>query len=139
MIGYFPDDGYTIDGFVREIPGAHDAVRFRYRPMTPEVRDGYIVMIDKAGPLKASVVSAEIVAKRIESWSITDQQGKPLPVSAQTLRRLHPILFTRIIGIVVGSHANDVDGKQVANSQDDLTKQAEAVLNGYKLEEDAKN
>lgn len=139
MIGYFPDDGYTLDGFVREIPGAHGEMSFRYRPMTPEVRDSYIVMIDKAGPLKASIVSAEIVAKRIESWSATDHQGKALAVSSQALRRLHPILFTRIIGIVVGTHASDANEKKIATDQDDLMKQAEAVLNGHSLESDTKN
>ena len=34
----FIDDGYTLDGFVKELPGIYGAVRFKYRPLTVEQR-----------------------------------------------------------------------------------------------------
>ena len=34
----FIEDGYTLDGFVKELPGIYGAVRFKYRPLTVEQR-----------------------------------------------------------------------------------------------------
>ena len=35
LCGYI-DDGYTLDGFIKESPGIFGAVRFKYRPLTVE-------------------------------------------------------------------------------------------------------
>jgi hypothetical protein len=108
MPSAFIDDGYTLDGYIAENPGLYPAVEFQYRPMTRRetaVLEGDIMRTRdaEAGETEA----AKVVARKLVSWNLVDRAGKPVPISADNLLRLQPVLGGTLLEIVRGRRASD--------------------------------
>jgi hypothetical protein len=68
--------------------------------------------MNKSSKLKDDVWTqnaATMLAERIKSWDIVDQDDKVLPLVVKHLLMIKPALFMRLYGIVLGTDASDVD------------------------------
>jgi len=104
------DDGYTLDGYIKESPDIYPAVRFKYRPLTVEQRvrlfEGWsnLPSLDQIGRTTTAL------SKQIVQWDIKDPKGRPIPSSEpRSFRRLSPPLHECLLDIVCGLRAPDAD------------------------------
>ena len=109
MTGYI-HDGQTLRFFIKPLPGVHDGLRGEYRPVLSRDR---AVIVKRNGELfardagQAQDFMAKTVAGQIVSWDFSD--GKTvLPVTAEVMARMHPLLFTRLRDIVIAYGPEDV-------------------------------
>jgi hypothetical protein len=107
-------DGYTEDGYLSEVPGIHEALRFTYRPMLLEERD---VIDGRRGQIDAfsfAQLCVKHIKMRLRTW---DNKGAPdadgvrqvLPLTEENVRTLRPHLSDKLYLIVTGSRASDQD------------------------------
>lgn len=110
VLDYIPD-GYTEQAYIAELPRIHGEVRFTFRPMLTEERA--IVFGRKSkelDPRKFEQQCAAELAARINHWSLANGSAdQPLPINRETLLKLKPALFQRLVNIVAGLDASDVD------------------------------
>ena len=107
-ISYFYD-GYTRDGFVQAAPLVHGELRFRYRPALVEERSQ---LVDSAAIAKSDAYdrqAAAFMAQKIVAWSLVEQHGREVHVSAAALLRLQPELFVKVYRVIMGWAASDID------------------------------
>ncbi len=106
-IGYI-DDGYTVNGYVKEAPGLHAGVAFTYRAATASDRaavcgNGFeTLQADK----RVERVTA-FLAKAIKSWDLKNAKGEPVPHDGATLRKLPVTLYDRLQAIVFQLEPSD--------------------------------
>jgi hypothetical protein len=106
----FIDDGYTLDGFVKELPGIYSAVRFKYRPLTVEQRVRLFESWSTLPALDQISRTTGALAKQIVQWDMKDAKGRPIPCNEpRSFRRLSPPLHERLLDIVCGINAPDSD------------------------------
>lgn len=125
----FIPDGYQEHGYCAARLPIHNDFRFTYRPMLIEERAPVLDLVNRLAPADYLRQAADSVAPRIAIWSAKDRAGSMLPVSADNLRRLKPMLQQRIINIVLGVDAGDVDPTWDYDQNDliqSLRKEAEA-------------
>lgn len=116
MLNYIPD-GYSQDAYLRESPGLHGEMRFRYRPMLVEEKNQIVAAADKKGAGQGDMLLAEAVARRIVEWDVRDAQGAVIPITADTVRRLRPTLFNRVFWVIAGVESADTDERAEAESR----------------------
>jgi len=100
-----PDDGYTEMAYIEAKLGMHGEFRFEYRPLLVEQRSLALRTMNELKDEEQDVVVAKKLASQLTSWSIDK------PVAYETVRRLHPAIFYRVWGIVLGTSASDLDPK----------------------------
>jgi hypothetical protein len=106
----FIDDGYTLDGFVKELPGIYGAVRFKYRPLTVEQRVRLFESWSTLPALDQISRTTSALARQIVQWDMKDAKGRPIPCNEpRSFRRLSPPLHERLLDIVCGSSPPDAD------------------------------
>lgn len=91
-------DGFTLSAKVAGVPGHYDAMEFDFRPM---LQEDFEEIDEKATAMPGkmrTVAIAEELSRRVKAWSEVDEDGKPVPINATTMRR-HPLL-TKIYRIV---------------------------------------
>ncbi len=108
ILDYIPE-GYTEEGYIREVPGLHGPVRFTFRPM---------LVVERAALFGQRMLSmpdelqdrrcADVLCGCLVSWSVTDAEGRPLAVTAENILRLKPALFQRMLAIVSGVEPSDM-------------------------------
>lgn len=108
ILDYIPE-GYTEEGYIREVPGLHGSVRFTFRPM---------LVVERAALFGQRMLSlsdelqdrrcADVLCGLLVSWSLTDTEGRPLAVTAENILRLKPALFQRMLAIVAGVEPSDL-------------------------------
>jgi hypothetical protein len=109
--GYI-EDGYTLDGFVKESPGIYAAVRFKYRPLTVEERVRLFENWSTLPALEQVGRTTSALARQIVQWDLKDAKGRPIAVAdARNFRRLSPPLHERLLDIVCGTSAPDPDSQ----------------------------
>lgn len=106
--GYI-SDGYTERAFIAGIPRLHPPVHLTYRPFLQEERHRLLTENGKLPPAKASLNTANVLAKKIQSWDLADAKGEPVKVDAEAIRRLKPALLSRLVEIVMGLEPSDED------------------------------
>ncbi len=129
MGSLFIRDGYTERGYI----AGNDvlpALRFKYRPMVP---DDVADFMDKLSRLSGGdgerFVAGEI-APRVASWDLADE-GKPVPCTPETLLRIRKLYYQRLVSIVMGHEAGDVDPNWSKQDKEAAMKQAaDAKSNG---------
>lgn len=108
MLNLIPD-GYTETGYIAEEPRVHGELRFTYRPMLAEERDG----IDKAcRNLTVAQQHAnyrKVLVAKLKSWDMTDQKGNAAEITDANIRIMRPVLFDRLYNVVAGYRASDVE------------------------------
>src|SRR5271163_3804790 len=74
----FIEDGYTLDGFVKELPGIYGAVRFKYRPLTVEQRVRLFENWATLPALDQISRTTSALARQIVQWDLKDAKGRPI-------------------------------------------------------------
>lgn len=109
----FIDDGYTLDLDIPEVPGVHQALFGKYRPMTNrEVKNCLDAQEQarKAEPPKgktrediAEQKQNEAVAAHIIEWTLQNRDGESVPISAASVERIYPgTLQAKLVRVVMG-------------------------------------
>ena len=103
---YLPD-GYTETGRLDETEEC-PAVEFKFRPPIGPERSFLLdeeERIRKPGTtesIRAAIqFTIDSVISHLVSWDVTDANGAPLPITVETLRRLHPGIFGRLCNYVL--------------------------------------
>ena len=105
--GYI-DDGYTVNGYVKEAPGLYAAVSFTYRAATASDRAAvYGNGFDNLQADKKVERVAAFLAKAIKSWDLKNAKGEAVPHDSATLRKLPVRLYDRLQAIVFQYEASD--------------------------------
>ncbi|WP_417390218.1 hypothetical protein [Gimesia sp.] len=113
------DDGYSEEGFIKEVPGIHQACRFKYRPIMPgEYREALHHWSEISAAEKSTRIN-ETIVKLLESWDL-EFKSKILPIDVATLERLKQPFVDRLFNVVTGSDISDKDEqkKQVSKEKD---------------------
>ena len=126
---YIPTDGYTEPAYVKEVPGLLDgSMAFSYRPFLVEDRARILSEMEKMRSEAAELRAAQEIADRLTEWDLTDATGKPVPISLDIVRRLKPLLFARVWGILLGTEATDFDPDwDLEDKRRIVNEQAEAI------------
>ena len=139
VLNYIPD-GYDEPGYIKENPGLHGELRFRFRPM---LRADRIVIVTAAAnlpPEKRGANAAKAIKARLILWDLKDKDGKPQEITEENILRLKPALFDRLEDIVYGYSASDPDPQWTADQKQADTEAAlNAALEGttYRSEPEA--
>src|ERR1700733_5962891 len=106
-VGYI-DDGYTVNGYVKEAPGLYAAVSFTYRAATASDRAAvYGNGFDNLQADKKVERVAAFLAKAIKSWDLKNAKGEAEPHDSATLRKLPVTLYDRLQAIIFQLEASD--------------------------------
>ena len=115
----FIEDGYTLDGFVKELPGIYGAVRFKYRPLTVEQRVRLFENWATLPALDQISRTTSALSKQIVQWDMKDAKGRPIACNEpRSFRRLSPPLHERLLDIVCGINSPDSDPEAQAGPPD---------------------
>lgn len=106
--GYI-DDGYTLDGFIKEEAGLYPAVRFKFRPLTADEQIRNFSDWHKIAPSERSERSSQMVASKVVSWDLKDSKGATVAIKAVNCKRLKYELSDRIVTILCDSRLSDHD------------------------------
>ncbi len=99
----FINDGYTETGFVAAVDGMHGELRFTYRPMLPEEVDAVQAVLDQDNVARAHEAIRGVLVKQVKGWS------DKLPITADSLKTIRPLLWNRLYMIVAGRSPSDPD------------------------------
>lgn len=108
--GYVPNDGFTEDGTLSEVPGLYPALKFSFRRLTAAEFGDYMQAAEKLSEKQAAKLIAAHLAGRIKSWDLADGKGGVLPITADNMGRLVRALFSRLWKIIAGLEAPDTLG-----------------------------
>ena len=112
----FIDDGYTIDGYVKEDKGIHGAVGFMFRPALPSERAKVLggwkspKGDDKPKPAddESNIgLQADAIVAHLASWDVVNSKGEPVTLNKENVRRLHPSILTKLFYRVLGMDRRD--------------------------------
>lgn len=106
-------DGMSQSGYIEALAGVHGELRFSYRPMLAEDVEAFEVYRDRHGttdPKGTTVEMSRLLADHLVSWSVSED-GRPVPVSMDNVRRLRYRLLGRVYQIVAGLSGSDRDGQ----------------------------
>ncbi len=126
----FIEDGYTMDGYVAEVPRMHEAVSFTFRPMRVVERSRFVAEQQKyKTPEEQEAYGASVIAKYIQSWDV--QHGKQrLDLTPKNLLNIHPAAYYSILNQVMGVRAPDlkpdVSNMDQLENMTDLLEEADA-------------
>lgn len=105
-------DGVNLPGFIEAHPdGLYGECRFSYRPMLPEETEEleYYREAEQNKPKEMTIRLATAMAERIKSWGEQYDDGSPVPISKDTVRRMPIRLFTRMYRIIAQFDVSDKD------------------------------
>lgn len=124
MLGLI-EDGYTEDGYIAEEPRLHPALRFRYRPMLSAERAQAMREMERAvkspNAKQSEIVSARLMASRIEEWDLQNSQGETVPITEEILLKVKPHLSNRLYAIVIlGTSPSDEDPEAISEKKPEL-------------------
>jgi len=129
-------DGYTQSAYIAAVPRLHGALRFTYRPALVEERSQ---LHDAAGRLNSHLLDCHVgqfLAQKIVDWDLVDAHRQPVAPSAEAVLRIQPELFVKLIPIILGTTASDIDPAWPPETRDRLLdEQAEAAAAGRTIGE----
>lgn len=144
MLNYIPD-GYTQHGYLEASDGKHDALAFAFRPMLPEERDAVEETLATRPARQGSQMVAAAVTHALVEWDLRDENGCPVAVGLDYVRRLRPVLLDKLYAVISGREASDPPTRQaVSEEKDFVARLLEAAGTGCTpcelgLEDDRKN
>ncbi len=145
-VSFYPQDGYTLDGYIAAIPGLTSRpLRFKFRPLPhldyAEIEDG----LGRMSPNAHQRRCASMMAARIVEWDQLDHEGNPVEVTPENVIRLGTRRFRQLFMIVVGVTPSDEDPqwsdpkKAEAAQIEWESVEAETTVGQHREEADAKN
>ena len=105
----FINDGFTLDATL-DARGPYRAVAFRYRPATAEEMFEYSYTKKETGKQRANAMVA-LLSKHVVSWDMETDKGDPIPVTADSLKRVPPQQLMQMIDFVTGYAEHEADAK----------------------------
>lgn len=141
----FIDDGQTEAAYIAGQERLYPELRFEYRPALPSELSAYYRLMNATKDADADSVAATWAAARMVSWSVADRSGNPVTANAASMLRLRPGLFFRLLRIIRGDEAGDIDPSLATAQQEQEKKDREAAtaagktLDQYRRERDEKN
>lgn len=103
-------DGYTVAGYIQEVPRLYPAVRFTFRPVLSQNRAVVFQEIQlTTDARKGETIAAELVKSQILSWDIVDHEGNAVEITTTNALRIQPLLFNRLFKVIIGDRAPDED------------------------------
>lgn len=141
VLGFIPDDGYTLDFYFAEVPTLHPAVRGKVRPLLVEEYGALLAEMKRSA--HPNHLLSRVMATRILSWDLKDAKGDSVVVNEKTCSRLNSRLFDRLFDYIAGTQPCDLDPEASPQADENRTI-VEALLSGKNLgevrqEQDAKN
>ncbi len=104
------EDGYTEEGYMKELPHVHQACKFKYRPLLPAtVRTTMHKWSEITGEEKTERINNTLV-DHLVSWDLTHNKNI-LPIKAETFMRLRQPFVDRLFNIVTSSDLSDEEIK----------------------------
>lgn len=94
MDGLYLDDGFTLTDHMAAAPGMHPAVELVYRPALPRVRLEYQARTAARDVDALERFEVDLLAKHLKSVN----GSQP---TADQLRRMHPVVRDRAVGLVL--------------------------------------
>jgi|SRR5581483_8841821 len=145
LSGFVEDDGYTETAYLAG-DAALRPLRFRYRPTVAQELDRYDRGAAKFKERAALIdYAAAWAAGRILDWTLEDQKGAPVAVSAATISNLPQRRFYRLVSVLLGHEAPDADPEWTPEQAEQEWADRQAAeaqckpLAVYRAERDAKN
>lgn len=145
VCGAFIEDGYVEQVYLAGVDRLHAPLRFERRPVLVNELSAYQRLIAKAKEEETEAVAAKWAAGRLVSWDGRDGKGQPLAINAANVSRLHPKLFFRLLSVLRGDEAGDIDPDWPAKEAEQECKDRAAAesagqtLAAWRAERDAKN
>lgn len=99
------DDGYTQRAFIKGETRLHGELRLIFRPTTSIERVANQKAIRGMDLEAGEKEACNRAAKKIVAWTLKTRKGQEVPISGDSLARLHPGLYSRVMNIVY--HAID--------------------------------
>lgn len=106
LLAFIPD-GYTETGILREVPGLHPRIKFRFRPLLIEQRVEYFAVAEKLQGMQLRRLVALHLSRQLVDWDLKDPQGNVIPLTPEAILRLKPRVFDRLFEIIAGEAAPD--------------------------------
>ena len=116
---FIPDDGYTFDGYIAPVDGLHGELRFSYRPFLAAEKSTLQHKVKMASD--PTLHYADAVAGRLTAWSLVGPKGEGVLITAASMRRVNPPLLDKLMDIVLGLRATDVDATWVETAKNEAT------------------
>lgn len=121
---YFPD-GYTRQGYIAAVKGLHGALSFTYRPALVEERDQVSQSIRQNPSDKANSHIRGLLSKKLTDWDVA------APLSVDSIRLLHPVVYDKVYLIVTGQVGSDPKpGESEEGREKDYLAELEALGGG---------
>jgi hypothetical protein len=101
------DDGYTMDGKIKAVPGLVPEMTFKFRPVSWSERTHFFGLggeYEKQGKFVDELITAKIV-----SWSF------PEPATLDMVKRIKTALKVKILDIILEYAASDEAGDDAKN------------------------
>lgn len=105
-------DGYTMELFVKAVPGLHGGVKGKYRPVVvmEQARIDAEMRQAPGDAEKHQWIAAKWISLKVVSWDIKKPDGSLVDhKNIEDVLHVAAPLFTRLWGIINGSDPNDVD------------------------------
>jgi len=141
-------DGYTRnDGYILGVDRLFDAVEFTWRPLYGGAADYFVSDAFRLLDFdRQAHAEAKSIAQAVKTWSEVDKDGKPVPITEDSVYRLNRTLRQKLLNIVAGYAPPDLKpgvalGKQ---GEEDFERLLKAQTSGQSIgqvaaEADAKN
>ncbi|WP_339730091.1 hypothetical protein [uncultured Gimesia sp.] len=142
----FIPDGYTQDCLINELPGIHEVVRFKFRPVLPEpIRALMHSYFDKSAKQQGDIVNQTLIRQLVE-WDLRDHESESVALTVENLQRIKKPLKDRLFNIVTCYEAGDEAESAKVEEQGDaldfdkiLSGEADSSVKFSLQEQDAKN
>ena len=108
-------DGYMATAYIAGVDRLYPSVRIEYRPFGHREKALWQRGAANLDAIEFEDLVDRELANRIKIWDIKDSSGKAVAVHVNTLARIQPVLRDRLVGVVFGSQAPDVDPKAAAD------------------------
>lgn len=102
------NDGYTRELFIAPVDGVHQGLWAKYRPMIPTEVTELDGTVERFGAdASTSKAAAAAAAGKLVEWSEVDANDIDVKITAESVGRLHPLVFEALLAIIKGHRRSD--------------------------------
>lgn len=118
MLSGFIEDGQEDDAYLAGVEMVYAPLRFTMRPMGRRDTNAHAAATKDKTDDAYDAITNEWLAKKIVSWDLKTRSGKPVSITAENMGRLKQSLHTRLVAVVWGYQASDVDPQWTQEQRD---------------------